>query len=249
MIFDIVDQSTNLNDAVNQFQSSVDEYLGKKNFVGIKSMIAYGGERRGSGLNIGNPDENDVAKEFVLYKEKKGRVSGRQVKDMLDYFHRIAIGLATRFGRPFEFHTGIGDVDVVAEGCNPMLLVDMLQDEEIRHSKIILLHGGYPYVAEAGWITHFFPNVYLDSSIIFFTHYGAAIRRMEEMLEMAPYSKILYSSDGMMPELQWFSAKFAKRVMSAVLEHLIGSGTLDEAEATDLAKSYFYANSEELYSL
>ena len=249
MIFDVIDGSASLSEAINQFQSSISECLGKRGFVGIKSMIAYGGARRGSGLDIGNPDEKDVAKEFSFYREKKGKVSGRQVKNLLDYFHRLAIIEATRFGRPFEFHTGIGDVDIVAEGCNPMLLVKMLQDEEIRRAKIILLHGGYPYVSEAGWITHFFPNVYLDSSIVFFTHSRAAIRRMEEMLEMAPYSKILYSSDGMMPELQWFSAKSAKRIMSAVLERLIGAGTLDVAEAIDLAESYFHANSETLYSL
>src|SRR5579875_1575457 len=249
LIFNALDEASSFSEATSKFLPTLEECLGQKGFVGIKSMIAYGGSRRGSGLAIGNVDESTAAKEFSLYKERKGSVIGQQIKGLLDYFHCLALKEAIRFRRPFEFHTGIGDTDVLADACNPMLLVGLLQDEEIRKAKIILLHGGYPYVAEAGWMTHFFPNVYLDSSIVYFTHFLGATRRMEEMLEMAPYSKLLYSSDGMVPELQWFCARFAKRVMSAVLERLIKAGTLDDSEARDLADSYFHANAKKLYSL
>lgn len=249
LIFEKIEASQSFEEALNSFVDTIEEYLGKKGFVGIKSMIAYGGARRGSGLDIGDPDRSDATREFDLYKEKKGQVYGFQIKNLLDYFHRIAISEATRFGRPFEFHTGIGDVDVVADKCNPMLLVNLLRDESFRKSKIILLHTGYPYVAEAGWITHFFPNVYLDSSIVFFTHFRAAVRRMGEMMEMAPYSKVLYSSDGMIPELQWFNARFAKRVLANLTNDLVDAGTLDEKEALDFAESYLHRNAERLYAL
>jgi len=249
LIFNKLDESTSFEDAANRFVETIEECLGKKGFVGIKSMIAYGGSRRGSGLDIGNPDKKDAVEEFRFYKDRKGQVHGSEIKNLQDFFHRLAIEEATKFQRPFEFHTGIGDVDIVAEKCNPMLLVNLLKDEEFRRAKIILLHAGYPYVAEAGWITHFFPNVYLDSSIIFFTHFTAAVKRLGEMLEMAPYSKLLYSSDGMIPELQWFNAKFAKRVLTITMRNLVEAGTLDEGEALDLAESYLHGNAERLYSL
>ena len=151
---------------------------------------------------------------------------------------------------PFEFHTGIGDLDVVTEKCNPMLLGSLLKDEYLRKAKIILLHGSYPYTAEAGWMAHFFPNVYLDASILFFTHLRSAAKKIEEALEMAPYSKLLYSSDGgVLPETHWFGAISAKRAMEVALHHLIEAGTLSEKEARDLGERFFHKNAEELFHL
>ena len=249
LIFDKIEASEDFDEAAKSYVDTIDEYLGSRGFVGIKSMIAYGGARRGSGLDIGNPERTDAAREFELYKEKKGQVHGSQIKNLQDYFHRLALSETTKYRKTFEFHTGIGDVDIVADKCNPMLLANLLRDENFRKSKIILLHAGYPYVAEAGWVTHFFPQVYLDSSIVFFTHFGAAVKRIGEMLEMAPYSKVLYSSDGMIPELQWFNAKFAKRVLAVALQNLVDAGTLNEEEARDLAESYLHGNAERLYGL
>ena len=131
-----------------------------------------------------------------------------------------------------------------------MLLGELLKDENLRKAKVILLHGSYPYTAEGAWMAHFFPNVYLDASILFFTHHRSAVKKVEEALEMAPYSKLLYSSDGgVLPETHWFSALNAKRAMSVVLDHLVSAETLTENEARNLAEMFFHKNAEKLFRL
>ena len=251
LMFSILDSSDNFHEAQSQFEASLDDYVKNKGFVGMKSMIAYGGIRRGTGLDIGNPSESIVKQEYDLYKQSMGKLDNNdRIKNLEDYFTRLALAKAIELVVPFEFHTGIGDLDVVTDRCNPMLLGNLLKDEKLRKAKVILLHGSYPYTAEAGWMAHFFPNVYLDCSILFFTHRRAAVRKMEEALEMAPYSKLLYSSDGgVLPETHWFGAISAKRAMTVVLDHLIEAETLSEKEGTDLAERFFHANAEKLFHL
>jgi len=251
LLFSILDSSSNFHEAQSQFEASLDDYVKKKGFIGMKSMIAYGGIRRGTGLDIGNPNESIVKQEYDVYKQSGGKLGGNdRIKNLEDYFTRLALTKAVELDVPFEFHTGIGDLDVVTDRCNPMLLGNLLKDENLRKAKVILLHGSYPYTAEAGWMAHFFPNVYLDCSILFFTHHRSAVRKVEEALEMAPYSKLLYSSDGgVLPETHWFGAISAKRAMRVVLENLIEAETLSEGDAVDLAERFFHGNAEKLFHL
>ena len=250
VLFSSLDGASSLSEALNAFCASLEEHIKKKGFVGMKSMIAYGGIRRGTGLDIGNPDEQTVNLEFLNYKSKQGKVEGRELKNLEDHFTRRALEYCVKLDVPLEFHTGIGDLDVITDKCNPMLLGNLLKDEELRKAKVILLHGSYPYVAEGAWMAHFFPNVYLDCSILFYTHHLSAVKRFEEALEMAPYSKLLYSSDGgVLPESHWFAAKSAKRALEAVLSQLVSAETLSENEAFDLGERFFHKNAEALFRL
>jgi|SRR5579862_1957641 len=251
LLFSILDSSTNFQEAKNQFEASLDDYVKKKGFIGMKSMIAYGGIRRGTGLDIGNPAESTVRQEYDVYKRSGGKLDdNNKIKNLEDYFTRLALAKAIELDVPFEFHTGIGDLDVVTDRCNPMLLGNLLKDENLRKAKVILLHGSYPYTGEAGWMAHFYPNVYLDCSILFFTHFRSAAKKVEEALEMAPYSKLLYSSDGgVLPETHWFGAISAKRALQTVLQNLIEAETLTEKEALDLAERFFHGNAEKLFHL
>ncbi|HZW58037.1 MAG TPA: amidohydrolase family protein [Nitrososphaerales archaeon] len=250
VMFSALDKSSNLEEAIKAFEESLNEHVRNKGFVGMKSMIAYGGIRRGTGLDIGNPSESLVAQEFAAYKDSGGKIENHKIKNLEDFFTRRALERCITLDVPMEFHTGIGDLDVITDKCNPMLLGSLLKDENLRKAKVILLHGSYPYTAEAGWMAHFFPNVYLDASILFFTHRRAAARKVEEALEMAPYSKLLYSSDGgVLPETHWFGAISAKRSMEIALQNLIEAETVSEKEAMELGERFFHKNAEKLFRL
>ena len=250
LMFSIFDRSNTFDEARFQFETELEDYIRKKGFIGMKSMIAYGGIRRGTGLNIGNPDEVTAKGEYNYYKQVQGKLDNNdRIKNLEDFFTRLALQIAVKLDVPFEFHTGIGDLDVVTDRCNPMLLGNLLKDENFRKAKVILLHGSYPYTAEAGWMAHFFPNVYLDCSILFFTHKRSAAKKVEEALEMSPYSKLLYSSDGgVLPETHWFGALSAKKAMTEVLDHLIEAESLNESEAVDLAERFFHGNAEKSFT-
>ena len=251
VMFSSLDSSTSFEEAVRSFEDSLRDYIRNKGFVGMKSMIAYGGIRRGTGLDIGNPSDAIAAEEYKDYRASDGKIDDNyRIKNLEDYFTRRALEMCVDLDVPMEFHTGIGDLDVVTTKCNPMLLGPLLKDEKLRRAKVILLHGSYPYTAEAGWMAHFFPNVYLDASILSFTHLRSAAKKIEEALEMAPYSKLLYSSDGgVLPETHWFGALAAKRAMGLALHHLVEAETLSESEAREVGEHFFHKNAEKLFRI
>ena len=67
--------------------------------------------------------------------------------------------------------------------------------EAYPDTPIVLLHSGYPYTREAGYLTSVYENVYLDFGEIFPLLSGDGQRVVvRQMLELAPTNKILWSS-------------------------------------------------------
>jgi predicted TIM-barrel fold metal-dependent hydrolase len=248
LIKDCLDTSTNFTDLMNDFTTILEEAVKKKGAVGFKSVTAYR-----TGLNILKIQETEAKRDFKKYKEAHSDSlldPHFDIKRLRDYLFYHTVMKCIDLDVPFQVHTGIGDVDIVAKACNPIGLFDFLKLEEVRRAKIVLTHSGYPYAQEAAWLTNVFPNVYLDLSIYTpFTFVNVA-RRVLDILEMAPMNKIFYASDAFkIPELHWVSVKLLKRALSKALEELIGFNTVDEDDAYTIAKSILSDNAEKLYGL
>lgn len=109
---------------------------------------------------------------------------------------RFGLHQALRLGKPLQFHVGFGDRDCDLHKANPLLLLDFLRRS--ADVPIVLLHC-YPYEREAGYLAQAFNNVYLDGGLSV-NHLGARSPAfLARLLELAPFSKILYSSDGFGP--------------------------------------------------
>jgi predicted TIM-barrel fold metal-dependent hydrolase len=134
--------------------------------------------------------------------------------------------------------------------ANPAHLYGLLQDERTRGAKLVLTHGGYPYVEEAAFLTSAYPNVYLDlSETIPFTSVGMK-NRLIGLLEMAPTTKIMYGSDGFnVPEIHWFAAVQTKRALTAVLGEFTEHGECSEEDALRIARGFLADNVRRLYRL
>ena len=77
---------------------------------------------------------------------------------------------------------------------NPLLLEPVLNDPRLKATNFVLLHGGWPYVREAGALLQK-PNVYLDMSqqaLVFPARTLAGWLR--EWLETYP-EKVLFGTD------------------------------------------------------
>src|SRR5260370_33426124 len=78
----------------------------------------------------------------------------------------------------------------------------------------MLLHN-YPYHREAGYLAQVFPHVYVDAGLA--TH-NLGIRApalLAEALELAPYGKLLYSSDAFaLPALSYLGAGLFRCALS-----------------------------------
>ena len=149
---------------------------------------------------------------------------------------------------PMQIHTGVGDYEVNLANCRPSLLMDILRKPSLRACKVILVHDGYPYQGEAGYMAQMLPRVYCDlSEGVPFSAHGSA-RIIRETLEMAPISKVLYGSDAFsLPEQNYVGAQMGRRGLATVLQEFVDAGTLDEKGALFAARRILGENALELY--
>ena len=217
----------------------------KAGYVALKSIIAYR-----TGLNIREWPLSEVKAAFGPIKElarRQGqiRLAAQPVNDTL-VNHALAISERQRL--PFQFHTGFGDADVDLHLANPLNFRPLLQSGKYTHVPWVLLHQGYPYVREAGYLASIYANVYTDISLAIPFAVSETDLLLTQLLGLAPTSKLLYASDGFsVPELFWLGAKVVREGLERVLGIQVDKGVLSVAEAYKTAEQILFRNSERLY--
>ena len=214
-------------------------------YVAFKSIIAYR-----TGLNIRKWTRSDVRAAFegvkaTALREGKIRLATQPLNDALVL---QALDIAERQRLPFQFHTGFGDADVDLYLANPLNFRPLLQSGKYAHVPWVLLHQGYPYVREAGYLASIYGNVYTDLSLAIPFAVSEADSLLTQLLGLAPTSKLLYASDGFsVPELFWLGAKVGRAGLERVLGFQVDSGVLSVSEAHAAAEQILFRNSERLY--
>lgn len=241
----LLQESLDASDAFSEFISllleGLDDAVRKKHAVAFKSLIAYR-----SGLEVSDPTESQAREDFQKYKETRETT----LKRLRDYVLRRVLEKCLEFDIPLQIHTGIGDVDIVLDQCNPVHLFSLLKDKKLRHAKIVLVHCGYPYIMEAAFLTNVLPNVYLDLSVLIPYATANMSNRLLEVLELAPVSKVMFASDAtQIPEIHWLSAKIGKTALQQALNDIIRKSFATEQEAEEMAKMILAENAEALYRL
>lgn len=231
-----------------EFRRRFDETLGQAleqgGYRGLKSIIAYR-----TGLDISplsrTPDQGQQALEAI----RRG-TGGQATKKLRDHLLCRALELCREYDVPMQIHTGIGDYEVNMAFCRPALLLDLLRFPAFRACRVILVHAGYPYHAEAGYMAGVLPRVYCDISQGVPFAACAAQRILRQLLEMAPYSKVLYGSDSYsLPEGNYLGAALARTALRQVLSDLVQEGLLSAAEAHEAARLILSENARGLYRL
>ena len=217
----------------------------KAGYVALKSIIAYR-----TGLNIREWPHSEVKAAFGPIKElarRQGqiRLAAQPVNDTLV---NHALDISERQRLPFQFHTGFGDSDVDLRLANPLNFRPLLQSGKYTHVPWVVLHQGYPYVREAGYLAGIYANVYTDLSLAIPFAVGETDMLLTQLLGLAPTSKLLYASDGFsVPELFWLGAKVVRAGLERVLGLQVDKGVLSVAEAYKTAEQILFRNSERLY--
>ncbi len=107
----------------------------------------------------------------------------------------VASKAAVQTGKPLQVHTGFGDEDLDLPAANPALLQPLLEHPMAAGARVVVLHT-YPYTRQAGWLASLYPNVFFDFSLTIPLTAHAAEGLVSEALELAPWSQLLYASDG-----------------------------------------------------
>jgi uncharacterized protein len=206
--------------------------------VGTKSILAY---RGGFDGDLTEPSAAEVADAAARWRDSGGmRLDDRVLL-------RFGLHQALRLGKPLQFHVGFGDRDCHLDKANPLQLVDFL-----RHSgdtPIVLLHC-YPYEREAGYLAQAFNNVYLDGGLAI-NHLGARSPAfIARLLELAPFRKIVYSSDGFGPvELHYLGTRLWRNGIHRVLGGFVNDGDWSEADAMRVVDLIARDNAARIYQL
>jgi predicted TIM-barrel fold metal-dependent hydrolase len=132
---------------------------------------------------------------------------------------------------------------------DPALLQPFCAATEAAGTPIVLLHC-YPYHRQAGWLAHLYPHVYVDLGLTI-SYLGArSTVVLGEFLELAPFGKVLYSSDAYgLPELFLVGAAQFRHALYAVLTDFINDGAIAPSDAARIAQAVAAANAVRLYGL
>lgn len=206
--------------------------------VAVKSVLAY---RHGLDIDPERPPERAVAAAADGWL----RSGGGRLTDPVLLRHALWCGVDT--GLPVQLHTGFGDRELALPRTDPSLLQPWLAAVEPTGVPVVLLHC-YPYHRQAGWLAHVYPHVHVDIGLTL-GHVGArAGAVLAEYFELAPFGKILYSSDAYgLAELSLVGAAQFRAGLAKLLTEWVESGALSTADAQRLAEAVGAGNARRVY--
>src|SRR5215471_3638346 len=211
--------------------------------VGVKSIVAY---RAGFALDWTRPADAQVAAAAAAWLAEAGPGAARLTDPVL-----LRFGLFTALDRglPIQLHVGFGDRDIDLRLANPLHLREFLFAAESASVPVLLLHC-YPFEREAGYLAQAFTTVYIDAGLAINYAGARAGAIIARTLEMAPFTKVLYSSDAWGPaELHYLGAVLWRRATARVLGDWVEDGDWTAADARRVATLIASGNARRAYRL
>ena len=232
--------------------------------IAFKTIVCYrtGLEIDTVTTSVANDRFNNLKQQLVDGRLRSAHSSSQSLrlvdKPLIDFLLQQALLIAAKYRLPVQFHTGFGDPDLDLRLANPLLLRSLLESPQYRQVPFVLLHAAYPYMREAGYLASVYPQVYLDFGLaVPFLSFSGMRNTLRQLLELAPTSKIMYSSDAkFIPELYYLAAKWGRQIVAEVLDEAISfagarsaiaDGELTATEAETIAIAILRQNALDLY--
>ena len=211
---------------------------------GVKSIAAY---RFGLDFDPRPPTAAEVTGAAGRWLRQIGSSGIIRIADPV--LLRFLLWVGVDRGLPVQIHTGFGDPDGDLRLSDPLLLRGFVELTQERAVPLMLLHC-YPYHRQAGYLAAAYPHVYIDVGLAI-NHVGArATAVVAESLELAPFGKVLYSSDAWgPPELHYLGALLWRRATANALGGWVDSGDWTVADAIRVAGMIGALNARRIYRL
>ncbi|MCC6173934.1 MAG: amidohydrolase family protein [Chloroflexi bacterium] len=213
--------------------------------IGFKTIIAY---RGGFDVDPVPPTAQEVEATAGrwLRDVERGRVRLTE-RAILRFGIWTAAELGRERGLPLQVHAGYGDPDLTLHLANPSLLTDLLRRLGALGVEVVLLHC-FPYHREAAYLADMFPHVSFDLGLALTFAGASGWRMLGEALEVAPFTKLLYSSDGYgAAELHHLGAVHFRRALGRVLDGWIVNDACTPSEAERIARLFTSENAHRIY--
>jgi uncharacterized protein len=211
---------------------------------GLKSIAAY---RFGLDFDPAPPGPDQVAAAAGRWLREIEAGARPRVRDPVLLAHLLWAGIER--GLPLQFHTGFGDPDADLRRSDPLLLRGFLELTAGRGVPVMLLHC-YPYHRHAGYLAQAYPHAYMDVGLAVNYTGARAAAVVAESLELAPFAKVLFSSDAYgLPELHYLGAVLWRRATATVLGEWVSAGDWSQADAVRVAEMAGAGNARRVYQL
>ncbi len=212
--------------------------------VGFKSVAAY---RCGLDLDPERPSEAELRDAAGAWLQHIGAGAAPRCADPV--IIRALIWAAVDLGLPVQFHVGYGDADVDLNRCDPLLLTPLLRATAGSGVPIMLLHN-YPFHRNAGFLAQVFDHVFVDVGLALNNVGARAPVVLAEILELAPFTSVLFSSDAFgLPELYRVAVTLFRRALGDFLDGGLRAGLWTVADAERIAGMIGASNARRAYRL
>ncbi|MGH9295813.1 MAG: amidohydrolase family protein, partial [Acidimicrobiales bacterium] len=213
--------------------------------VGLKTIVAY---RYGLDLDPVRPSPPEVAAALDGWFRDSSQGGFRLTSPvLLRHLLHEALDLASSESLPFQVHAGFGDPDLTLHRSDPSLFTPWVRLAAAAGVDIVFLHC-YPYHRQAGYLAEVFANCYFDVGCALNYTGPSAGRVLAEALEMAPFTKMLYSSDAFgLAELVYLGALQFRRHLAAILDGFVERGECGRDDARRITAQLAVGNARRIY--
>ncbi|MEO3830127.1 amidohydrolase family protein [Actinomadura sp. B10D3] len=226
-----------------RFADEVRSRIGAREAAGAKSIAAYRAGLELSGIRPSEAEVTGAAGQLMLAAES----SGEPPRVCDEILHRFLVWCAVDAGLPVQFHVGYGDVDADLRRGDPLLLIELLR--AMDPVPAMLLHN-YPFHRHAGYLAQVLPNVYVDVGLATHNLGHRSPALIAELLELAPFGKVLYSSDAFgLAELYHLGALLFRHGLAGFLAGGVEDGAWTSSDAARVAEMIASGNARRVYGL
>ena len=246
-----------------EFRNQIRAFANDRDVRGFKSVICY---RTGLDIELTSRKvlrpqqsltESELLSSFHTFLHKAVQTGNYRIecKEVNDYLVVATCDVldkrmkAEGEGLPFQFHTGLGDPDIDLVKANPAYMQPLI--EAFPNVDFVLLHSSWPYTREAGYLASVYANAWLDIGEAFpMLSRSGQEAVLKQALELAPTSKIIWSTDGhYFPETYWLANRQFREALQKVLLEGEAAGDYSVAQAVNIAVDIMFWNSNALYKL
>ncbi|MGC9063599.1 MAG: amidohydrolase family protein, partial [bacterium] len=167
-----------------------------------------------------------------------------------DYLFHQFMRFAKELELPVQIHTGhMAGIRNRIEKTNAIQLSNIL--ELYREVNFDLFHGNWPYMGEFLFLGKNYPNVYLDFCWVNIIDPLYSEELYTRALLTVPHTKINgFGGDyGDVPGFIVSHLKMTRTNMARALSKLVRMDWINEEEAIDIARSWFFENPKRLFKL
>lgn len=212
--------------------------------IGVKSIAAY---RIGLDFDPSRPSAAEA--DGAVEAWARDVAAGEPLRLADPVIIRHLLWAAVDRGCAIQFHIGYGDADVDLHRCSPLLLTEFLRRTRDSGARVLLLHC-YPFHREAGYLAQVFPHVYFDVGLAINYTGSRSVEVIAETLELAPFHKILFSSDAFgVAELFHLGALLFRRGLQQALDAFAERDGWPAGERARVAELIAWRNAARVYRL